>query len=131
MGNRDSKPPANRESVKEIPEPSERRLIRTVANTMKNRLPDGVELMLSLENGKVMKLHETVRQTFSPNACAKAEELTAYLWSVGRPVSLEPGGGITIRGRGSSEKYIIGRAFYREAEIEYRMIHAFIAKLLG
>jgi len=98
---------------------------------MKSRYPDGVSLMRSLEGGKVMELHRRIRQTFDPHACSKALELTSYLWSIGRTVSLEPGGGITIRGAHGVEKSIIGRAFYRDCEAEYRILHGMIVEALG
>ena len=96
-------------------------LVRTLDRTLKNRYPEGVSLMSSFEGGKVMELHRRIRQTFDPHACSKALELTSYLWSIGRSVSLEPGGGITIRTARSSDKSIIGRAFYRDCEAEYRI----------
>lgn len=117
--------------TREEPLSSDLLLVRTLDRTLKSRYPDGVSLMSTLEGGKVMELHRRIRQTFDPHACSKASELTSYLWSIGRPVSLEPGGGITIRTARSVDKSVIGRAFYRDCEAEYRILHAMILEALG
>lgn len=109
---------------------SELQLVRTLDRTLKSRYPEGVSLLRTLEGGRVIELHRQVRQSFSPHACGKAVELTEYLWLVGRTVTLEPGGGITVSGGGSIEKYVLGRTFYRETEAEYRIIHRLIAEAL-
>jgi len=120
---------------------SDLQLVRILDRTLKNRYPDGVSLIKTLEGGFVMDLHRQIEQPFNPHACAKASELTEYLWAIRRVPTLEPGGGITIRGKkvgtlkggvpGREEKYVIGRKFFREAEIEYRLIHSLIAEALG
>jgi len=120
---------------------SDLQLVRILDRTLKSRYPDGVSLIKTLEGGFVTSLHRQIDQPFNPHACAKASELTGYLWAIRRVPTLEPGGGITIRGKkvgtlkggshGGEEKYIIGRKFYREAEIEYLLIHSLIAEALG
>ncbi len=115
----------------ESPLSSEMQIVRILDRTLKSRYPDGVGLLRTLEGGLVIELHSQIRQAFSPHACGRAGELTEYLWLVGRPVSLEPGGGITIRGGGTTEKFIVGRKLFKDAEVEYRMLHAMIADALG
>ncbi len=120
---------------------SELQLVRILDRALKNRYPEGVSLLKTLEGGLVLELHREINQPFNPHACAQAGELTKYLWLVGRVPSLEPGGGITIRGRiagampggglGGEEKYVIGRKFFSDAEVEYRIIHGMIAEALG
>lgn len=110
---------------------SELQLVRTLDRTLKNRYPEGVSLMRTVEGGSVLELHRQIQQPFSPHACGKAGELTEYLWLVGRTVTLEPGGGITVSGGGSTEKFVVGRTFYREVEVEYRMIHTMILDALS
>jgi len=110
---------------------SEMQLVRILDRTLRGRYPDGVSLIRTLEGGSVLELHRQIRLPFDPYACARSTELTQYLWAVGRPPSLEPGGGVTIRSRGSTDKFNVGRAFYREAEDEYRLLHAMISDALG
>jgi hypothetical protein len=120
---------------------SELQLVRILDRTLKSRYPDGVSLIKTLEGGLIIELHKQIRQAFNPHACANATELTEYLWLVGRPPSLEPGGGLTIRGKlvgassgggsGGEEKFVIGRKFFKDAEIEYKMLHGMIAEALG
>ncbi len=110
---------------------SELQLVRILDRTLRSRYPDGVSLLQTLEGGQILELHRLIRQPFNPNSCSKAEDLTTYLWLLGRVPSLEPGGGLTIRDSSSTEKYVIGRAFFREAEEEYRLIHGMIAEALG
>jgi hypothetical protein len=107
------------------------RLVLTLDRTIRSRYPDGVSLLRTLEGGQVLELHRQIHHSFNPHACAKAAELTQYLWAIGRPVTLEPGGGITIGGNHNSEKFILGRTFYRDAEAEYRIIHAMVSEALG
>jgi len=109
---------------------TELKLVRTLDRLLKKRHPDGVSLIRALEGGAVISLHKQIRQSFNPHACGNARELTEYLWHVGRTVTLEPGGGITIAGGGNGEKFILGRTFYREVEAEYRIIHGLIAEAL-
>lgn len=112
---------------------SELQLVRILDRTLKSRYPEGVSLLKTLEGGLLIELHRRIRQPFSPHACAQASELTEYLWQVGRVPFIEPGGGITIRGPRSSDpkkKFVVGRAFFKDAEIEYRMIHTMIADAL-
>ena len=110
---------------------SELQLVRTLDRTLKNRYPDGVSLMRTLEGGSLLEFHRQIHQPFSPHACGKAGQLTEYLWLVGRTVMLEPGGGITVSGGGSTEKYVVGRTFYSEVEVEYRIIHMMIREALS
>jgi len=125
-----------------LPAPdSDLQLVRILDRTLKSRHPDGVSLLKTLEGGLVMDLHRRIDQPFNPHACAKATELTEYLWTIKRVPTIEPGGGITIRGKKFAtlkegraarlEKYVIGRKFYSEAQIEYRLIHSMIAEALG
>jgi hypothetical protein len=123
-GNR-TDPPTNGEPLS-----YDMRLVRTLDNTLRSRYPDGVSLITTLEGGQVLELHRRIHQAFNPHACAKAAELTQYLWSIGRTVTLEPGGGITIGGNRGTEKSILGRTFYRDVEAEYRILHCMIAEAL-
>ena len=126
MSKRDSDNPGA--DISNGPLSYELQLVRTLDRTLRNRFPEGVSLMGTLEGGLVLKLHRQIHQAFNPNACAKASELTQYLWSIGRTVTLEPGGGITIGGNRGSGKYVVGRSFYRDTEAEYRIIHAMMAE---
>jgi len=119
------------DGMDDSPLSSELQLVRILDHTLKSRYPDGVSLMKTLEGGLVIELHRQIQQPFSPHACARADDLTEYLWLVGRSLTLEPVGGITIRGGGTTEKFNVGRKFFREAEVEYGMLHAMIADALG
>lgn len=105
-------------------------VVRVLDEKLKSRHPEGVSLMQTLEGGKVLELHRLICLAFNPSACSKAEELTGYLWKVGRVLSLEPVGGITVRGGMPDETFNIGRTFFREAEAEYRMIHRMVAEVI-
>lgn len=129
MPGKDKKPGGERESGSSLC--YDLQLVRTLDSTLKKLYPDGVSLLVTLERGKVIELHRRIRQAFNPHACMKAEELTQYLWLVGRTVAMEISGGITIGGRRDIDKYVIGRAFYRDAEAEYRILHTLISKALG
>lgn len=104
-------------------------IVRVLDQKLKSRYPDGVSLMRTLEGGKVLELHHRIRQSFTPNACSKSAELTDYLWKVGRVCTLEPGGGITVRGSTPDEVFNVGRKMFREAEDEYRMIHTMLKEV--
>ncbi|HEX9746692.1 MAG TPA: hypothetical protein VGB30_14840 [bacterium] len=106
-------------------------LVRALDSTILNHYPDGVSLMRKVEGGKVHELHKIIKEPLNPHAVANSEELTGYLWSTGKSVTLEPGGGITVRCSRSGEKFVLGRAFFRDSEIEYRMLHKMIVEALG
>src|SRR3990172_9927764 len=106
-------------------------MARNLDNTVKNQFPEGVSLLRKVEGGLVYDLHREIRLSINPHVIAKSEELTSYLWACGRSVTLEQGGGITIRNRNGQEKHVVGRKLFREAEIKYRMLHKMIAEALG
>jgi len=124
-------PPTGNPGDLSSPLSSELQLVRILDRTLKSRYPKGVSLLQTLEGGLVIELHRQIRQPFNPHACGRADELTEYLWLVGRSLSIEPGGGITVRGGSVGEKFNVGRTFFREAEIEYSMLHSMIADALG
>jgi hypothetical protein len=105
-------------------------IVRVLDDKLKRRHPDGVSLMHTIEGGKVLELHRQIRQSFNPNACAKSTELTDYLWRVGRVCTLEPGGGITVRGSTQDEIYNVGRKLFREAVEEYRLIRMMLVEVI-
>ncbi len=135
--------PGRTSEGKDFPSGSDEQLIRILDRTLKGSHPDGVSLIATLEDGMVMELHRLIGQPFNPHSCAKAAELKEYLWHEKRVPSMEPGGGITFRStkpgagtrggevRPQDERIIIGRKFFKEAEIEYRIIHGLIAEALG
>lgn len=108
--------------IEEIPD-SDLMMARVLDRMIGNKLPDGTQALTKIEGSALYQIHKLIHLSFNPNAIAVSEEFTGYLWANSRTVTLEPVGGVTIGISDSGDKVNIGRALFKTAEDEYRIVH--------